>query len=276
MRGATCARDAATERRRRAGAHRPTPAAERALVVEAQEHAERRGRLVEVFEPSIATIARLYCRSAPAVSRAELMQEGVVGLLRALERYDVETGVPFWAYASWWVRQAMQQLVSELSGPMVLSDRALRQLARIKQAERDCGQRSGYQPATSMVALETGLPPAQIERLRAAERTAIGVDEPVGGDGGGTLAELLADPLAEDPCDVATDTVLAEQLPWLLEALTEREHVVMRARFGFDGPERTLAEIGARLGVSAERVRQVEQAALARLRERWSGQPHPA
>jgi RNA polymerase primary sigma factor len=264
MRSATGTRD---------GAQRLTPAAERALVVEAQEQPERRARLIEVFEPSIAAIARLYRRSAPAVSRAELMQEGVVGLLRALERYDPAVGVPFWAYASWWVRQAMQQLVAELSGPVVLSDRALRQLARIKQAERDCGQRSGYQPATSMLAGETGLPPAQIERLRAAERSAIGVDEPVGHDGGATLAEVLADPCAEDPCDAATDTVLAEQLPWLLEALTEREHVVMRARFGFDEPERTLAEIGGRLGVSAERVRQVEHAALAKLRERWSGQP---
>ena len=277
MRSATRARDPATRRRRPAGARRLTPAAERRLVLEAQEHPDRRERLIEVFEPSIATIARLYCRSAPAVSRAELMQEGVVGLLRALERYDGETGVPFWAYASWWVRQAMQQLVAELSGPMVLSDRALRQLARIKQAERDCGQRSGHQPANSMLAHETGLPPAQIDRLRGAERAAIGVDEPVGHDGGGgTLAELLADPCAEDPCDVATTTLLAEQLPWLLEALTERENVVMRARFGFDGPERTLAEIGTRLGVSAERVRQVEQAALAKLRERWSGQPTPA
>jgi RNA polymerase sigma factor (sigma-70 family) len=253
-----------------------TPAAERRLVVEAQEHPDRRERLLEAFEPSIARMARQYCRRSPAVGRAELMQEGVVGLLRALDRYDVEIGVPFWAYASWWVRQAMQQLVAELSGPVVLSDRALRQLARIKQAERDCGQRSGHEPASSMLALETGLSSAQIERLRAAERAAIGVDEPVGREGGGTLAELLADPWTEDPCDVATATLLAEQLPCLLEALSERESVVVRARFGFDGPERTLAVIGARLGVSAERVRQVECAALEKLRERWSAQPSAA
>jgi RNA polymerase sigma factor (sigma-70 family) len=199
------------------------------------------------------------------------MQEGVVGLLRALDRYDREIGVPFWAYASWWVRQAMQQLVAELSGPMVLSDRALRQLARVKQAERECGQRSGRQPEVAMLATETGLSSAHIERLRAADRAAIGVDEPIGHDGGGTLGDLLADPCAEDPCDVATTALLAEQLPRVLEVLSERERVVVEARFGFDGSEPTLAELGARLGVSAERVRQVEYAALEKLRERWSG-----
>jgi RNA polymerase sigma factor (sigma-70 family) len=272
MPSAECARGTATRRGRPVGAQRLSPVAERRLVVEAQQHPERRERLVEAYEPSIARIARMYCRSAPAVSRAELMQEGVVGLLRALNRYDLKFGVPFWVYASWWVRQAMQQLVAELSGPVVLSDRALRQLARIKQAERDCGQRSGHEPESSMLALETGLPSAQIERLRTAERAAIGVDEPVGHDGGGTLAELLADPSTDDPCDVATATLLAEQVPWLLETLTERECVVVRERFGFDGPERTLAVIGARLGVSAERVRQVECTALEKLRERF-GEP---
>jgi RNA polymerase primary sigma factor len=272
VRGAQRARGAVTSGRWPAGAQRLSPSAERRLVVEAQKHPDRRERLLEAFEPSIARIARLYSRSTPAVGRAELMQEGVVGLLRALDRYDVDIGVPFWAYASWWVRQAMQQLVAELSGPMVLSDRALRQLARIKQAERDCGQRSGRQPGAPTLALETGLSSTNIERLRAAERAAISVDEPAGDDGGGTLADFLADTCAEDPCDVATTTLLAEQLPRLLDVLSERERVVVQARFGFDGPERTLAELGTRLGVSAERVRQVEHAALEKLRERCSGQ----
>src|ERR1700739_3298591 len=92
-----------------------------------------RARLVESFMPLIGGVARIY-RQAPGVERSELVQEGVAGLLRALERYDAELGTPFWAYASWWVRQAMQQLVAELSRPVVLSDRALRQLAQIREA----------------------------------------------------------------------------------------------------------------------------------------------
>src|SRR3954451_16844076 len=95
-----------------------------------------RAELVEAFMAPIASVARLY-RGTRAVSREELIQDGVVGLLRAVERYDASLGTPFWAYASWWVRQAMQQLVSELTRPVVLSDRAARQLARVRNAERE-------------------------------------------------------------------------------------------------------------------------------------------
>jgi RNA polymerase sigma factor (sigma-70 family) len=96
---------------------------ERELVLAAKEcRGEARGALLEAFTPLIGSVARGY-RGASGVGRAELMQEGVVGLLRALERYDPELETPFWAYASWWVRQAMQQLVSELSRPVVVPDR---------------------------------------------------------------------------------------------------------------------------------------------------------
>jgi RNA polymerase primary sigma factor len=249
---------------------RLTQAAERRLVSEAQDgHPDQVERLIEIFQPSIGGIARLY-RNTPGVSHAELMQQGVVGLLRALGRYDPETGVPFWAYASWWVRQALQQLVAELSRPVVLSDRALRQLARIKQVERDYGQRSHHQPNASTLASEAGVTCSQIDRLRAADRAPAGFDEPVvgGGDGGGTFAEQLADPDAEDLHELAAYELAARELPGLLATLTERERAVVRARFGLDGREYTLAELGKRLSLSAERVRQVEQAALAKLRER--------
>jgi DNA-directed RNA polymerase sigma subunit (sigma70/sigma32) len=96
---------------------------------------DARARLIEAFLPRIASLARTY-RQRTRIERVDLLQEGVVGLLRALERYDPSLGVPFWGYAVWWVRQAMQQLVSELALPVILSDRALRQLARIKDVHR--------------------------------------------------------------------------------------------------------------------------------------------
>src|SRR4051794_38385132 len=110
------------------------PERERELVAAARAgDPAARARLVEAFMPLVASTARVY-RDSPSVDRVELLQEGVVGLLRALERFDPERGTPFWAYAAAWVRQAMQQLVAELTRPAVLSDRALRQLARLREA----------------------------------------------------------------------------------------------------------------------------------------------
>ena len=125
---------------------RLTSVEERALVLAAQRGGQAsRGELIETFMPLIATVAREY-RCSPTVDRAELMQEGLVGLLQALERYDADLGTPFWAYASWWVRQAMQRTVAQLTRPIVLSDRALRQLARVRQAERRHLQAEGRPP----------------------------------------------------------------------------------------------------------------------------------
>jgi RNA polymerase primary sigma factor len=214
----------------------------------------------------IGSVARAYRRST-AIEREELMQEGVVGLLRALERYEPARGVPFWAYAAWWVRQAMQQVVSELSRPMVLSDRAQRQLARTKNAQRRFEQAHRRAATAAELAGIMGLPCSQIESLLRTERTARGLDEPAGGEAadGSTLSEQLADPCAQEPYDRVPLRVLATQIPGLLESLTERERTVIRRRYGLGEGERTLREVAPDLGVSAERIRQIEQEALAKL-----------
>jgi RNA polymerase sigma factor (sigma-70 family) len=242
-------------------------ASELSLVRRAQEGGPReREQLVKRFEPMIAAVAHAYRRST-AVERDELMQEGMVGLLRALERYEPERGVPFWAYAAWWVRQSMQQVVSELSRPVVMSDRALRQLARVKGAQRQFEQarRRGASPAE--VAAIVGLPRAQVESLLCTERTARGLDEPAGADGtdGTTVGELLADPPAEETYDRVPQRVMAAEVPRLLDHLTDRERKVICSRYGIGQREQTLREVAPSLGVSAERVRQIEQDSLSKL-----------
>lgn len=246
----------------------PLPAAaERDLLRAAQRgDAQARGRLVEAYMPLIASVARVY-RGSAQVDRVELLQEGVVGLLRALERYDADRGTPFWAYAAWWVRQAMQQLVSELTRPAVLSDRALRQLSRLHQSHRETLQRTGREPTRDQLAHSTGLEVEQVDNLLAIDRVPRAVEQPVVGEEGavGTFGELLVDPLAEGEYERALDAIEAQELVSLLSGLSDREREILRARYGLDGEEQSLREIADRTGVSAERVRQLEQRALGKL-----------
>jgi RNA polymerase primary sigma factor len=248
---------------------------ERELVRAAQlGQCDARDELIEAFMPLIGAVARIY-RGSRTVDRLELMQEGVVGLLRALHRYDADLGTPFWAYASWWVRQAMQQLVSELTRPVVLSDRAARQLARVRDARREHVQALGREPSLTELADEADLPRKQVENLVIAERSPRAFDEPITGDEGvvGTFGDLLADQRAEDAFDGVPLGLEVERTLELVDRLSERERTVVQRRFGLGVPQQTLREIGDRLGVSAERVRQIEERALRRLRDAIDGDP---
>jgi RNA polymerase primary sigma factor len=241
---------------------------ERALLRAARAHdAPCRTRLVEAYMPLIGSVAHRY-RGARAVDRSELMQEGVVGLLRALDRYDPARGTPFWAYASFWVRQAMQQLVAELTWPVVLSDRALRQLARIRATERRLSQDQGRAPSVAELGEGAGLSPEHLGYLLAAERTPRALDErmPVDRGSGSPLSEVIGDPAGEDALDRVASRDAAQRLEEVLVSLTGRERQVLAHHFGLDGEPRTLRSIAGDLGVSAERVRQIEQGALEKLR----------
>lgn len=243
-------------------------AIERRLVWAAQA-GDRRAReeLVEAFLPLIAGVARVYRRSG-SITRVELLQEGVVGLLRALERFDPDLDVPFWGYASWWVRQAMQQLVAELTRPMVLSDRTLRHLAQLKRAHGEFVRRRGREPTGAELAVETGLSREQVRDLLAVERIPQSLDDPVASPDGevGAFGELLIDPLASDAYEQLLDHSEIEQVKALLASLSDRERVILRSRYGLDGHEQSLREVGDRLGLSGERVRQIEERALGKLR----------
>ena len=220
--------------------------------------------------PFIAGVACAY-RYVPGVDRTELVQEGVVGILRALDRYDPQLGTPFWAYASWWVREAMQQLVSEMARPVVLSDRALRKLARVRAARRAFACTHGHEPTVRELANETGLTVQQLQKLIAAERCPRALEAGVSDRDGARVGDLVADPLAEDAYDELATRLSAAQVPHLLQHLNDRERVVIEARYGLDGREQSLRELGHTMGVSPERVRQIEQAALGTLRAACSG-----
>jgi len=215
--------------------------------------------LVETFLPAIASLAVGF--HSDVVEHRELLQEGVAGLLFAARRYDAGLNTPFWAYASFWVRKAMQEFVAELVRPVSLSDRAVRELARIKNARREYQQTRGAEPTTQELSLATALSRAQIESLEATERAPRAMDEEL-------AADTLVDPAAEQAYQQVLDELELGYVRDLTEELDERERVVVCAHYGLGEQQVTLGEIGARLGLTAERARQIEVEALTKLRER--------
>jgi RNA polymerase primary sigma factor len=249
---------------------------ERELVISAERgDAEARRRLVEAFLPAIAMLARRFPTGA-GVDREELIQDGVAGLLFAARRFDPKLGTPFWAYASFWVRKAMQELVAELTRPIALSDRAARGLADIHRARREHVRAHRVEPTDGQLSQATGLTLVQVERLLAAERPARGIEEPLGPDAepSMTFGDLLADPAAERAFEQVLDGLVNRVVRDSIDLLDERERTVIRSHYGLGRPVQTLTAIGGTLGVTAERARQIEKGALAKLRSSLS-QPAP-
>jgi RNA polymerase sigma factor (sigma-70 family) len=246
-----------------------TAGQERDLVIAAQGgDADACRKLVWAFLPSIAALARGFHKGT-GVGRQELVQEGVVGLLCAAHRYDPGLGTPFWVYASLWVRKAMQELVAELAGPVALSDRAVRARAQIRVARREHLQAHGTEPTIEELSRATGLTPAQLESLQATERTPRGMEERLSVDGEivATVGDTIVDPVAEEAYDQVLDEIEIREVRDLADRLDERERAVIRAHYGLGEPAQTLNQIGAEIGLTAERARQIEAGALNRLRE---------
>jgi RNA polymerase primary sigma factor len=256
---------------------RLTTSQERDLVVATEAGDPRACRqLVDAFLPQIAGIAGAF-RHSPGVDRRELVQEGVAGLLLAARRFDSSRGTPFWGYASFWVRKAMQELVAELARPFSLSDRAVRQLAAVRAARSDHLGRHDVEPSTDQLSRSTGLPRQQVERLRALERAPRSLEERASPNGRSvaTVGDQLADPAAEGAFDGVLDAVELRATRALTDQLDERARRVIHAHYGLGEPPRTLRAIGESLGVTAERARQIEAAGLAELRASLSRQAAP-
>jgi RNA polymerase primary sigma factor len=257
-------------------AERLTAQQERDLVIASEAGSpDARRDLVEAFLPSIAGVAHRFPHGS-GVERQELLQEGVAGLLLAAKRYDPGLDTPFWAYASFWVRKAMQELVAELSRPVALSDRAARGLAQIRTARREHLQARGTEPTTEELTLATGLTAEQVESLQAIERTPRGMEERLSADEETTttVGDTISDPLAQEEYERVLDEMEFGEVRDVAEQLGDRERAVIRAHYGLGQPPQTLTEIGTELGLTAEGARQIEVRALSKLRESLA-QPAP-
>ena len=229
--------------------------------------ARAREELIERLLPLIVSIARSF--RVEGVDFGDLIQEGCVGLLRALERFDPDRGTPFAAYATWWIRFSLQELRSDFMRPLRLPPQALRQLSQLKSEHARLYAAEGHEPSLDELAERTGIDREQVEALVRADGSVRSLFEPVEAGGGevGVLGDLLEDPFSADAFEEALDGLTGAQIRALLSRLSDREQEVVTARFGLDGHgSERLVDVGERLGVSVERVRQLEQRALSKLR----------
>ncbi|MFL6040558.1 MAG: RNA polymerase sigma factor RpoD/SigA [Gaiellales bacterium] len=255
--------EAALRLRRLEATKREAPEVDRLAIEAAAGDPRARERLILRMLPLVSRTARRYV--GRDVERVDLLQEGIVGVLRALQRYEAERGVPFTAYAGWWVRQAMQQAVSEQSRAVRLPTHVLWDIHDLREARE---QTAAEGTTDSELGRRLGWGERRLEDVVRAERPALSLDLPHAADDGaaGSLGDLLADPLSEQAYEDVLGAVTGSRLRALMTTLTEREREVLRWRFGLGTEELSLRQIGRRLGMSGERVRQIEHRALAKLR----------
>jgi RNA polymerase sigma factor (sigma-70 family) len=214
------------------------------------------------------SIARRREFEGRGLSVGDLAQEGVIGLVRAVEKYDWRRGWKFSTYATWWIRQALQRAIADHGRLVRLPYHVGELVRRARRATRELRTRTGREPAASELAAALDVSPEKVEGALAGEiLEPASLDAPLTRDGHATFGDLVADDRAPDPTRLLDARALARRTDEALAKLSAKERLVVRKRFGLDdGEERTLAEIGVELDLTRERIRQIEAKALAKLR----------
>lgn len=226
---------------------------------------QAKDRLINCNLRLVVFLARKY--TGQGLDLVDLIQEGSIGLIRAVEKYDCTVGTRFSTYAAYWIRQAINRAISDQANTIRKPARLAELLSKIRNCRRQLEQELNREPSPEEIAEKLQISPEKISEALRYSHEILSIDACVGEDGDSTLASLLEDHCAPNPADISSDAARAAALEEVISQLSDREAQVLRLRVGLqDGIVHTLEEIGRLLNVSAEQVRRIEDKALRKLR----------